>query len=55
VVGVPWLAVVLGVPLDKAITLGLLPFLVGDAIKLLVAAGTFPVAWWVVGRRPSDR
>ena len=54
-VGVPWLAVVLGVPLDKAITLGLLPFLVGDAIKLLVAAGTFPVAWWVVGRRPSDR
>jgi biotin transport system substrate-specific component len=54
-VGVPWLAVVLGVPLDKAIALGLLPFLVGDAIKLLVAAGTFPVAWWVVGRRPSDR
>ena len=54
-VGVPWLAVVLGVPLGKAIELGLVPFLVGDAIKLLLAAGAFPVAWWVVGRRPSDR
>jgi len=54
-VGVPWLAVVLGVSLGKAVELGLVPFLVGDAIKLLFAAGAFPVAWWVVGRRPSDR
>lgn len=54
-VGVPWLAVVLNVPLGTAIGLGLVPFLLGDVIKLLVAAGAFPVAWWVVGRRPSDR
>jgi biotin transport system substrate-specific component len=54
-VGVPWLAVVLGVTPAKAIELGLVPFLVGDVVKLLVAAGAFPVAWWVVGRRPSDR
>ena len=54
-VGVPWLAVTASVSLGKAIELGLVPFLVGDAIKLLVAAGAFPVAWWVVGRRPSDR
>lgn len=54
-IGVPWLAVVLGVPAGKAIELGLLPFLVGDVVKLLVAAGAFPSAWWVVGRRPSDR
>ena len=33
---------------------GLTPFLIGDAIKLLLAAGLFPVAWWVVGRRPDD-
>ncbi len=54
-VGVPWLAVTAGVSLGQAVSLGLVPFLVGDAIKLLVAAGAFPAAWWVVGRRPSDR
>jgi biotin transport system substrate-specific component len=54
-VGVPWLAVAAGVPLGEAVTLGLVPFLVGDLVKLLVAAGAFPLAWWVVGRRPSDR
>ena len=54
-VGVPWLAVVLGVSPLKAVELGVVPFLVGDAVKLLVAAGAFPAAWWVVGRRPSDR
>jgi biotin transport system substrate-specific component len=55
VVGVPWLAVTAGVSIGDAVTLGLLPFLLGDTIKLLVAAGAFPAAWWVVGRRPSDR
>lgn len=54
-VGVPWLAVAAGVPLGDAVTLGVAPFLVGDIVKLLVAAGAFPLAWWVVGRRPSDR
>lgn len=54
-VGVPWLAVAVGVPLGDAVTLGVAPFLVGDIVKLLVAAGAFPLAWWVVGRRPSDR
>jgi biotin transport system substrate-specific component len=53
--GVPWLAVAASVSLGQAITLGLVPFLAGDVIKLLVAAGAFPAAWWVVGRRPSDR
>ena len=33
----------------------MLPFLVVDTVKLLAAAVVFPVAWWVVGRRPSDR
>lgn len=54
-VGVPWLAVTLGLPPVQAIALGMVPFLAGDAVKLLVAAGAFPTAWWVVGRRPSDR
>ena len=54
-VGVPWLAVAAHLEPLKAIDLGLTPFLAGDVVKLLVAAGTFPAAWWVVGRRPSDR
>jgi biotin transport system substrate-specific component len=54
-VGVPWLAVVTGLSPGDAIAQGMLPFLVGDTVKLLAAAVVFPAAWWVVGRRPSDR
>ena len=54
-VGVPWLAVVTGASLIKAIELGVVPFLGVDIVKLLAAAAVFPAAWWVVGRRPSDR
>lgn len=54
-IGVPWLAVSAGLSAGEAISLGLAPFLVADVVKLLVAAGVFPAAWWVVGRRPSDR
>ena len=54
-IGVPWLAVVTGASLIKAIELGVVPFLGVDIVKLLAAAAVFPAAWWVVGRRPSDR
>ncbi len=54
-VGIPWLAVTMGLSLGEAITTGLLPFLVPDIAKLVVAAVVFPAAWWVVGRRPSER
>jgi biotin transport system substrate-specific component len=54
-VGVPWLAVVMGLGPVEAIMQGLVPFLVVDTIKLVAAAVVFPAAWWVVGRRPSDR
>lgn len=54
-IGVPWLAVTTGNGLLWAIEFGLLPFLVVDIVKLLAAAAVFPAAWWVVGRRPSDR
>src|SRR5512138_1503631 len=45
--GVTWLAIVLG-SLSKAIAAGLLPFLVGDAIKLIAASLALPAAWKVV-------
>ena len=42
--GVTWLAVVLG-SFSKALAAGMLPFLVGDAIKLIAAALVLPTAW----------
>jgi biotin transport system substrate-specific component len=54
-VGVPWLAYVTGRDLGWAVQTGLLPFVLGDALKLGLAAAVFPAAWWVVGRRPGDR
>ena len=50
-VGVPWLAVALGVSLGEAVALGLTPFLVGDALKSLLAAGLLPATWRLTGRR----
>jgi biotin transport system substrate-specific component len=54
-VGVPWLAISAGISLQKAIELGFMPFIGVDIVKLLAAAAVFPAAWWLVGRRPSDR
>lgn len=42
--GVTWLSNLLG-SFSKAIQLGLLPFLVGDVIKLIAAALALPAAW----------
>jgi len=53
VVGVPWLAAVLDVSGIKAMELGMVPFLIGDAAKLLLAGGLAPVAWRAV-RRSED-
>jgi biotin transport system substrate-specific component len=54
-VGIPWLAVAAGMAPGVAIEKGLLPFVVFDTVKLLAVATVFPAAWWVVGRRPSER
>jgi biotin transport system substrate-specific component len=50
-VGVAWLGIYLHVGGAKAISLGLTPFLVGDAIKATLAATLLPVAWKLVARR----
>lgn len=59
-VGVPWLALAVGSTpeasaLERAIAFGLTPFVIVDAMKLLVAAAAFLGAWWAVGRRPAER
>ncbi|MFD7415843.1 biotin transporter BioY [Kitasatospora purpeofusca] len=52
-VGVPYLAFALDVPLARAAELGLYPYLVGDALKAVLAAGALPLAWKLLGRRDS--
>lgn len=47
--GVAWLAIVLG-SLSKAMAAGLMPFLIGDAIKLVTASLALPTAWRFVRR-----
>ena len=54
-IGVPWLKVSLGIPWEAAVAGGMTKFLLWDAAKLVVAAGIFPAAWWLIGRRPEDR
>jgi len=44
VFGVTWLSMIVG-GWGKAIELGLLPFLVGDTVKLILASLTLPAAW----------
>ena len=54
-IGLPWLAVAKDYTLSATIAAGLTPFILWDAVKLAVAAGIFPVSWWLIGRRPDDR
>ena len=50
-IGVAWLAVDLHVGAGKAISLGLTPFLAGDAIKAGIAALLLPGAWKLADHR----
>jgi biotin transport system substrate-specific component len=68
--GIPWLAASLGIPVVDpgaspcdlatgagcdALELGLYPFVVGDTIKLLLAAAALPVAWRFTRRRENGK
>jgi len=48
-VGVPWLAASIDVSGLEALELGLYPFVIGDTLKLLIAAGLLPAAWRLTG------
>lgn len=50
-VGLPWLAEAIGTSIETALPFGLYPFIIGDTIKLLLAAGALPVAWRLIGKR----
>lgn len=49
-VGVPWLMNATGMDLSAGLQAGMTPFLVGDSIKILAAAGLLPAAWSLVKR-----
>ena len=51
-VGVAWLANFVAVDLPTALGLGVWPFLIGDALKIALAAGLLPAAWKLAGERP---
>ncbi|MFJ4711695.1 biotin transporter BioY [Streptomyces sp. NPDC088785] len=44
-IGVPYLAMNTGMGLGAAIAAGLTPFLIGDALKAVLAMGALPAAW----------
>ncbi|MFF3731497.1 biotin transporter BioY [Streptomyces sp. NPDC002476] len=50
-VGVPYLALSTGMSASAAIAAGLVPFLLGDALKAALAMGALPAAWKLAGRR----
>ena len=49
--GLPWLAAATGYSVGETITKGLVPFVLGDMLKLVLAGAALPAAWWVVGRQ----
>jgi biotin transport system substrate-specific component len=53
--GVSWLCVSLHLGIREGISLGLTPFLVGDAIKAALSALLLPGAWRLVGASPGRR
>lgn len=49
VFGAGWLMISLGYDLPTAAARGVAPFVIGDALKAILAAAILPVAWKVVG------
>lgn len=52
-IGVPVLALVTGADLITALQWGVAPFVIGDLLKVAIAAGVFPAAWALL--RKFDR
>jgi biotin transport system substrate-specific component len=49
-VGVPYLAVAADLSMAEAVDAGLVPFLLGDALKAALAMGALPAAWRIANR-----
>jgi biotin transport system substrate-specific component len=53
-IGVTWLALAASLSVSDALLYGLWPFLPGEVVKLIVAAGLLPIGWRLVARRDHD-
>lgn len=53
--GVAWLGHVLDASAITALEKGMLPFVIGDALKLVVAGALLPAAWRLARDRPDNR
>ena len=53
--GLAWLALALDRGVTDVLPFGLFPFVPGDVLKLLLAAGILPLGWRLAGRRASGR
>ena len=53
-IGLPWLSLAARLDATDTLRFGLWPFIPGDLLKLLAAAGLLPVGWWAVRRRAHD-
>ena len=49
-IGVPYLAIALDYSVGTALAKGVVPFLIGDAIKAAAAALLLPGAWRLIGK-----
>jgi biotin transport system substrate-specific component len=52
--GLTWLALYAHLGPAATISEGLTPFMAGDAVKAVIAAGLLPAAWRLAGRRDSE-
>jgi biotin transport system substrate-specific component len=53
-IGLPYLAWSLGIDLQTAFDIGMKNYLLGDGLKILLAAGCLPVAWRLMDRLHRD-
>ncbi|WIM96338.1 biotin transporter BioY [Actinoplanes oblitus] len=49
--GVPWLALATTLDVPEAVSQGLFPYLLGDALKMTLAIGLLPGAWLLLDRK----
>lgn len=52
-IGLPWLAFYVGI--ERVLPLGLFPFLIGDLVKICLAAFTLPAGWTLLSNLSSKR
>jgi biotin transport system substrate-specific component len=48
--GAGWLAIKMGLTISTAFSIGVRPFLLGDALKAVLASALLPTAWMIVNR-----